>query len=115
MDKILTQQVGQLLNVYYKEITKTLLDTDSYYQNVRINNISKYLSFVNSALDQNYARIVHIRNFIADYDSLSSMMYPFQFLQDSAKEHIDRIYSIAGWLMDGLESCDKEGAKFLGY
>ncbi len=70
---------------------------------------------MNSSLDQNYARIVHIHNFIADYNSLSSMMYPFQFLQDSAKKHIERLYCISGWLMDGLESCDSEGAKFLGY
>ncbi len=115
MDKILTQQVGQQINAYFEEISNILLNVKSYSQIVKINNISKYLSFVNCSLDHYFSRIVHIYFFIDNENIISDLMYPFSFLLDSAKEQIKRLYYLSGWLMDGLDSYDKEAARFLGY
>ncbi len=107
---LLTQQVGQHLSAHYKAVQNILQSQESYTQAVKINNVTKYFAFVNSALEKDYGRIIHVYLFLNADTVMSDRMYPFCYLKESAITEVYSIYARSEWLMNGLRDMVPKGA-----
>jgi len=107
MNKKLTQEVRQQINANYETIKQLLLTPSNYEHPLKTDNVSIYISFVENALEQNYARIMHIYFFICFDHSMACTMYPFCHLKNSANQKLESTYHLSLWVMEGLEEYNK--------
>ena len=73
----------------YTAIRALIINPSSYTQAVKMENVIRYIDFVELALFRPYNRVCHLAAFIGDMDGLlTARMYPFCFLEEEVKEQI---------------------------
>jgi len=102
-NELLNKTIHHITGIYEKVSTALLMPENYDGQSVKIDNVSKYLIFVNSSLQKPYNRLAHVYAFVTDLDGLmSDRMYPFCFLSEEARNEIENLYKQGEKLVGGL-------------
>jgi len=81
------------LSAIYTAIRALIINPSSYTQAVKMENVIRYIDFVEYALYRPYNRVCHLTAFIGDMDGLlTARMYPFCFLEDRVKVKVNKCY-----------------------
>ncbi len=114
MKEKLRKEIKTFLQKAYQRIRDILLDADNYANQEPIDNVAQYIRFVESSLERQYSRILHLYHFIETPDQFHpNRTYPLCYLSPAARGEIYGLYLQMLWLMEGFESFDREGANAL--
>ncbi len=104
MENLLLDKAIHHIHDIYEKVKLLLLKPDNYIaDDIRIDNVQQYLTFVESTLQRPYNRIAHIYAFITDMDGLmNDRMYPFRFLSNKTCAEITSLYLRSEKLIGGL-------------
>ncbi len=113
-DQILEETISHL-NDLYSQITLILLSPQNYdKENIILDNVDQYLSFIDSVFHSPYNKLSHLHSFLTDTEGLlTNRMYPFHFLSKSSTDAIVELYVFGEKLVGGLNIVFSGDATFL--